>query len=100
MAKYEKEYTKPFYSLASVSNFYKMSIWVICAFHNIIVYCPQNKFSFNFDPTIDASGVFLDISKAFGKVWHKGILFRLTTYGVNGKMLALPTNYFDEHIRE
>ena len=35
------------------------------------------NFSFDCDPTIDVSGVFLDISKAFDKVWHEGILFKL-----------------------
>ena len=35
--------------------------------------------SFDCDPTIDVIGVFLDISKAVDKVWHKGILFKLKT---------------------
>ena len=51
---------------------------------------------FDCDPTIDVSGVFLDISKAFGKVWHEGILFKLKTYGVNGEVLILLTNYLHE----
>ena len=39
---------------------------------------------------------FLDISKAFDKVWHEGILFKLKTYGVNGEVLTLLTNYLHE----
>ena len=39
---------------------------------------------------------FLDISRAFGKVWHEIILFRLRTYGINGKILTLLTNYLYE----
>ena len=52
--------------------------------------------SFDCDPTIDVSGVFLDISKAFDKVWHEGILSRLKTYGDNGEVLILLTNYLHE----
>ena len=33
------------------------------------------------------SAVFLDISKAFGKVWHKGFIFKLKQNGVTDKIL-------------
>ena len=52
--------------------------------------------SFDCDPTIDVNGVFLDISKAFNKVWLEGILFKLRTCGINGELLTLPTNYLHE----
>ena len=33
------------------------------------------------------------MSKAFDKVWHEGLLFKLKQNGVSGKMLSLFTNY-------
>ena len=40
-------------------------------------------------------GVFLDISKAFDKVWHIGLLFKLKAYGVDGELLLLLKNYLE-----
>ena len=42
---------------------------------------------------MDVRGIFLDISKAFDKVWHDGLLFKLKTYGVEGDLLLLLKNY-------
>ena len=33
--------------------------------------------------------MFLDISKTFDKVWHDGLIFKLKTYGVEGKLIML-----------
>ena len=38
-------------------------------------------------------GTFGDTSKAFDKVWHKGLIFKLKTYGVGGNILKLQENY-------
>ena len=37
--------------------------------------------------------VFLDFSKAFDKVWHKGLLYKLSRYGVNVSFLNLMASY-------
>ena len=38
----------------------------------------------------------MDVPKASDKVWHEGILSKLKTYGVNGEVLTLLTNYLHE----
>ena len=37
--------------------------------------------------------VFLDISKAFDKVWHDGLIFKLKQNGVSGNMIKFFQNY-------
>jgi Reverse transcriptase (RNA-dependent DNA polymerase)/Endonuclease-reverse transcriptase len=39
--------------------------------------------------------VFLDISKAFDKVWHKGLLYKLSTFGVSGTLFNWLANYLE-----
>ena len=37
--------------------------------------------------------IFFDVSKAFDKVWHKGVLFKLYHAGVRGRLLKWFTEY-------
>ncbi len=37
--------------------------------------------------------VFLDLTKAFDKVWHKELIFKIEKYGVNGNLLKWLTSY-------
>ena len=49
--------------------------------------------SFDTNYSFETRGVFLDISKAFDKVWHKGLLFKLKCYGVEGDLLNMLEHY-------
>ena len=40
--------------------------------------------------------VFLDMSKAFDKVWHEGLLYKLKQNEISSQMLNLLTNYLDK----
>ena len=51
--------------------------------------------AFDENPTVDVRGVFLDISKAFDKVWHDGVIFKLKSYGVEDELLSLLKNYLE-----
>ena len=45
--------------------------------------------SFDCNPTVESRGVFLDISTAFDRVWHDGLLFKLKQNGVSGNLFQL-----------
>ena len=35
----------------------------------------------------------LDISKAFDRVWHTGLLYRLSSYGISGQIFGLISSF-------
>ena len=43
--------------------------------------------------SLEVRAVFLDISKAFDKVWHDGLIFKLKQNGVSGSLLMFFQNY-------
>ena len=57
--------------------------------------CVNNFFSIthniyrSFDERFQTRSIFLDISKAFYKVWHKGLIYKLCLYGFSGDLLSL-----------
>ena len=43
----------------------------------------------SFDNGLEVRGVFLDISKAFDKIWHKGLIYKLKQNRIKDKLLCL-----------
>ena len=50
---------------------------------------------FDHNPTLEVRGNFLDISKAFDKVWHDGLLYKLESFGISGNLLKLFHSYLN-----
>ena len=47
----------------------------------------------NLDYNLKVRAAFLDISKAFDKVWHKGLVLRLNQNGISDKTLNIITDF-------
>ena len=45
--------------------------------------------------SIEFREIFFDISKAFEKVWHEGLIFKLKAYGIDSDLLKLLINYLE-----
>ena len=46
-------------------------------------------------PSRETRAVFLDISKAFDKVWHDGLLFKLKSYGISGCLFTVIKDFLN-----
>ena len=49
--------------------------------------------AFDCNPLLEVRPVFLDISKTFDKVRHEGLLYKLKSVAISGKIYNLPQNY-------
>ena len=50
----------------------------------------------SFEDGFEIKGVFVDISKAFDKVWHNGLIYKLKQNKVAGDLLDTLTNFLEE----
>ena len=61
---------------------------VLISFYQLLM-----KLSSYFDDGFEVRSVFLDISKAFDKVWHKGIIFKLLQNGILDDLLNILSDF-------
>ena len=52
--------------------------------------------SFDCNPSLEIRTIFLDISKAFDKVQHEGLIDKLKSFGISGNLLNLIKHYLTD----
>ena len=62
---------------------------LICITHTIFK-------AFDCNPPVNVRSVYLDISKAFDRVWHDGLIYKLKRCGVSGRFLSLIINFLKD----
>ena len=55
--------------------------------------------AFDCEPPKEVRSIYLDISKAFDKVWHAGLIFKLKQNGIQGKMLQILSNFLSNRFQ-
>ena len=50
--------------------------------------------AFNCNPSLEVRGIFSDLPKAFDKAWHQGLLFKLESFGIRGKLSIFSKTFF------
>ena len=51
--------------------------------------------SFDCNPSLEVRGIFLDISKAFDRVWHNGLIYKIKSFGISDTPLKLIENFLN-----
>ena len=54
---------------------------------------------FDCNPLLDVRSVYLDISKAFYRVWHDGLIYELRQNGVSGELLSQIQSFLADRIQ-
>ena len=52
--------------------------------------------AFDCNPSLDVCSVYLDISIAFDRVWHGGLIYKLKRCGVSAKLLSLIQSFLED----
>ena len=63
--------------------------------NQLLYVCHEIFLSFDANPPNEVRAVFLDISKAFDKVWHEGLVFKMKRNGIQSDLLGLLSDFLD-----
>ena len=69
--------------------------------HQLLLITREIYKAFDANASLEVKGVFLTLSKAFDKVWHDGLMYKLKRLGVYGKyneLIHLFLNYRQQRV--
>ena len=52
--------------------------------------------AFDASPSKEVRAIFLDISRAFDRVWHEGLIFKLKQFGLEGEMINIISSFLSQ----
>ena len=50
---------------------------------------------FECNPSLEVRGIFLDISKAFDRVWHDGLIYKIESFVISDTPLKINENFLN-----
>ena len=53
----------------------------------------------SFDNSLEVRGIFLDISKAFDRVWHEGLIYKLKCIGIKDNALKIIESFLNNRFQ-
>ena len=69
---------------------FKPGVSLLMSFYPLVI---SHEIYSSFDDGFEVRSVFLDISKAFDKVWHEGIIFKLQQNGISDDLLNILSDF-------
>ena len=70
-----------------------------CEYHLLSILHEIYK-SFDCNSPKDVRGIFLDLSKAFDKVWHDGLIYKIKCTGIRGNSLKLIESFLSNKFQQ
>ena len=67
--------------------------------HQLISITHDIHKNFDMNPSREVRGLFLDISKAFDRVWHRGLLYKIKNFGIDGNLLKLIESFLSDRYK-
>ena len=63
--------------------------------HQLIAITHNIFSAFDANPSLEVRGVFLDLSKAFDRVWHDGLLYKFKSHGTDSNLYKLIKSFLN-----